>query len=172
VGSSATSSAGSVDERAGDGGALHLAARELLRVVAEAMRDAHTRRPGARAFGVAGRHPAQQAGQGDVVGHSVSVGSRLKNWKTKPDALAPQPRQLIVSSRPGEIAASNSRCARRRPVHRAAEVEQRRLAAAGRAHQRDEVAEATAPGSLSIRSARAGGTCTISGTCSTSGNNV
>ena len=74
-----------------------------------------------------------------MLSRTVSVGSRLKNWKTKPTCSR---RTRVSSSSP---IAERSRSLRRmraagRPIHRAAQVQQRRLAAAGRPHQRDEVA--------------------------------
>ena len=70
---------------------------------------------------------------------SVSVGSRLKNWNTKP--MRSRRTRVSSSSASGaERAALERDAARRWPIHGAAQVQQRRLAAARRAHQRHEVA--------------------------------
>ena len=140
VGSSATSSAGSMHERARDRRALHLAAGDLLRVVRQPMRDADAlgQRAGPRfGLGAASCRPAGRAAR--CCRASVSVGSRLKNWNTKPIRSR---RTRVSSSSPSadEVAAVERERAAGRPIHGAAQVQQRRLAAARRPHQRDEVA--------------------------------
>ena len=94
-----------MDERAGDGGALRLAARHLLGIVGEPVADADAvgqargRAPPPRATAI----PASRQGSA-MLSPRVRVGSRLKNWNTKP-----------MRSRRSRVSASSSRPVRSRP---------------------------------------------------------
>ena len=128
-----------MDQRAGDRGALHFAAGDLLRVVRQPMRDADAlgERPRA-AFRLLVLHAREQAGQRDVVADRQRR-QQVEELEDEADLLAAHPRQLVVAHR-RQIAIVERQRAARRAIHRAAQVQQRRLAAARRPHQRDEVA--------------------------------
>ena len=70
---------------------------------------------------------------------AVSTGSRLYIWKTKPMCRARHAGELAARQRVDAIARDVDRALGRR-VEPADQVEQRRLAGAGRSHQREEVA--------------------------------
>ena len=92
----------------------------------------------ARASASAAGIPASRQGRA-MLSPRVSVGSRLKNWKTKP-MRSRRSRVSASSSRPPTSRPSIARRPRVRPIHRAAQVQQRGLAAARRPHQGHEVA--------------------------------
>ena len=126
-------------QRARDRGALHLAARHLLREVTEAMRNADPFRERLRArICLVALHARQQARQRDVVGDGQRR-QQVEELKYKPDLLSPHVREVVVSQR-GEVAAVEHDAARRGAVHGAAQVQQRGLAAPRGPHQRNEVA--------------------------------
>ena len=126
-------------ERPGDGGALCLAARHLLRIVAEAMADAHAIGQSRRArFGIFHGHAAQQTGQGDVVANREG-GQQVEELEDEADAVAPQAGEGVVVER-AEVAPLDREASRRRAVHGPAQMQQRRLTAPRGAHQRHEIA--------------------------------
>ena len=90
-----------MDERAGNRAALHLAARELRRVVREPVgQRRRARRAPARAGAAAAARCARRAAAAARRSRaSVSVGSRLKNWKTKPTRSRRIAGQLVVAKR-------------------------------------------------------------------------
>ena len=118
-----------VDERAGDCGALHFAAGDLLRIMRKAMRNADTlgERPCA-AFGFLILHAREQAGECDVVADRERR-QQVEELEDEADLLAPHPRQFVVAHR-RQIAILESERAARRAIHRAGDVQERRLAAA------------------------------------------
>ena len=83
-------------------------------------------------------HAGEQARQRDVVADGQRR-QQVEELEDEADLLAPHPRQLVVAQR-RQIAIVERERAAGRPIHGAAEVQQRRLAAARRPHQRDEVA--------------------------------
>jgi hypothetical protein len=128
-----------VHERTGDGRALHLAAGHLLGVVAQPVPDANAVRHALDArLRVPGPHAAEQAGQGDVV-REAERRQQVEELKHEADALPSQSRQLIVGQR-GEIVSFECDAASRRTIHRAAQVQERRFAAARGSHESDEIA--------------------------------
>ena len=72
-----------VGERARDGDALLLAARELRRIVVRAIGQPHFARCSWRARAIASRRPAISIGT-EMFSTAVSDGTRWKNWNTKP----------------------------------------------------------------------------------------
>ena len=126
VGSSANITLGLADERAGDGDALLLAARELGRPVAAALveADALERRRGRPTR--RSRLPASRAGSATFCS-AVSAPSRLKDWKTKP--IRSRRRRASASlAEPVELVLAEAHAALRRPVQARGELQQRRLA--------------------------------------------
>ena len=122
---------GAVRQRAGDSGALHLAARHLLRVVTQPVLDADTRGEiGGAAIGIRSRYTGEQAGEGDVVADRERW-QQIEELENEADPVAPDARQLVVGQR-RQVAAFEGDRAARRTIHRAAEMEQRRLAATRR----------------------------------------
>ena len=81
-------------ERAGDGHALLLAARELRREMIGAMRRGRPRPAGARATSKASALPANSSGSA-TFSSAVMVGTRWNDWKTMPMLL---PRTSASSS--------------------------------------------------------------------------
>ena len=80
---------------AGDGHALHLAARQLVGPVRAAMREADRVERSLDARRLArGRRPSSRSGR-DTFSSADRVGIRLKNWKTKP---IERRRKMVTSS--------------------------------------------------------------------------
>ncbi len=130
---------GAVDQRAGDGDTLLLAAGKLPRRMRESTGHAETieqaRRPVAtlsgRQAGVNRRH-LHVSDRGELAEQMIAL-------ENEAEMLAPQFRQLIDGQHAG-IAAGDTVMPRRRPVEAAEDVHQRRLARAGRADDRDHLA--------------------------------
>ena len=128
---------GLVHERAGERRPLHLAARHSCGS-GQPMPDADAGRQRRRAAFRLGRGMPPSRQGSAMLSPSVSVGSRLKNWNTKP--MRSRRSRVSASSSSARGRGPRARRARRRPVHGAAQVEQRGLATARRPHQRHEVA--------------------------------
>ena len=92
----------------------------------------------ARALGLVRRHAGEQAGQRDVVADGERR-QQVEELEDEPDLFAPHPRQFVVAER-RQVALVERERAAGRAIHRAAQVQQRRLAASRRPHQRDEIA--------------------------------
>ena len=127
------------DDRAGDGDALLLAAGELARPVVgavcqpDALQRARRARPP-----LACRDPAVQQARRDVVERAEPL-QQEELLEHEADGTAAQRGQAPVTER-RQVVPGHPHGARRRPVQRTREVEQRRLAGARRADQRDELA--------------------------------
>jgi hypothetical protein len=122
-------------ERARDRDALLLAARELGRPVLR-----RSARPTAQQVveeALSGFSPAIESGR-TMFSSAVSIGSRLKNWKTKPMCS----RRSCVSSLSSELGAraGDRDVAARRLVEAGEDVHERRLAGAGRPHDGRQLA--------------------------------
>ena len=101
--------------------------------VGEADRRRSARRP------TPGRASRPRSTSGSVMFSSaVSIGSRLKNWKTKP-MWSRRSCVSSSSSRLGDLVAVDRDGARGRAVEAGEDVHQRRLAGAGRAHDGGEL---------------------------------
>ena len=83
----------------------------------------------------------------DTFSSADSVGSRLKNWKMKP-ILSRRTRVSSSSDEAAEALAVDVDLARGRPVEAADQVEQRRLAGAGRPDDRHHLAAIDAEGDV------------------------
>ena len=120
-----------VGQRAGDGDALLLAARELRRIVMAAVRAGRPRRAAPRPARRRRARPAISIGT-STFSNAVSDGTRWKNWKTKPMFW---PRSRASASSPSVVMSmpSITIVAGRRRVEPGHQAEQRRLAAARRA---------------------------------------
>ena len=107
--------------------------------MAEPMRDADAfgQRP-RPPIGLVAANAGEQAGEGDVVGNRERR-QQVEELKDEADLLAAHVRELVISEL-GQVATVQDQPARRRAIHRAAHVEEGRLAAAGRAHEGDEIA--------------------------------
>ena len=145
--------AGLHDERAGDGDALLLAARELRREMAGAIGEADLAEPGEHAAAtLSRRHSGVHERQLDV-----AIGTRARQQvvglEHEADALAANVRATRLVER-RHLLAHELVGAGRRTVEAAEDGEQRRLARAGRAHDRDELALADHRGSRIARPGR------------------
>ena len=151
VGSSAMTQRRFVHERSRNRGTLHLPARHLLRIVPQPMADADTlgQTRGSR-IGVASVHSGEQTRQRDVVADG-ECRQQVEELKYEPDTIPPDACQLIVAQRRQRTTFEVDVSARR-PVHRAAQVEQCRLSASRRPHEGDEIAGVELP--MSRRRAR------------------
>ena len=130
---------GAVGQRPGDRHALLLAAGELRRQVAQAVAEADPLEQLARPGAALGRREARRRERRLHVPSAVSVGMRLNCWKTNPM----RSRRSAASSRSPirlEAAALEAHLAGRRAVQRAEQLQQRRLARAGRAGDDDHLA--------------------------------
>ena len=127
-------------QRARDGDALALAARQLVGQMLQPVTELHERRaaPRARSSTFARGQPRRCSGRPTFSRHD-SVGSRLKNWKMNP-ILSRRTRVSSSSDSAGERLAVDADLAGGRAIEAADEVEQRRLAGAGRADDRDHLA--------------------------------
>ena len=127
-----------VDDGARDGDALLLPAGELARVVLHAVLEADDAQRGLRALLALGRRRGCVSRSGSsTFSTAVSTGIRLYDWKMKP-MRARAPLRELALAQPVEALARDLDRARGRPVEAGDQVEQRRLAGAGRAHQRLE----------------------------------
>ena len=139
VGSSASSSAGLGDERAGDRGALPLAARELARevpaAVAETGAGEHLERAPAA---LVARHAAVQQRQLDVAQHARPR-EQVEALEDEADEPVAQHRQARRGEVRDLLVGEQVRALARR-VEAAEDVHQRRLAGARRPHDRDVLA--------------------------------
>ena len=120
---------GIVGERAGDGHALLLAARQLRRIVMAAVAEADLGEQRVRA-----RPRLRRAGNLHRDEHVLERGQRgqqMKKLEDEPDALAAQPRQGILVERRDVDAVEHDTAVRRR-IETGQQPEQGRLAAAGR----------------------------------------
>ena len=87
--------------------------------------------------------PGQRAGRTRSFSRAVRAGKRLNVWKMKPtERLAAEPEQLSPC-RARDVTTADDDATRRGPVERADQVQERRLAAAGRAQDDGELAGAT-----------------------------
>ena len=132
-----------VGERARNRDALHLAARQLRRPMVGARGEADvfeqlSVRVRRRAFGAAGLRQRQL----DVLA-AVSIGSRKNRWKTKPICRSRSRLRCRSDSAVTSFPLEEQRPGRWR-FHAAKHVQQRRLAAPGRAADREVVARGDA----------------------------
>ena len=140
VGSSAMSESRAMNQRPGDGRRA-ASRRPTVAGDSDARRPpSPTRSSRLRAAGstAADRPPASRTGSA-TFSSTVNVGSRLKNWKTKPT----RSRLIRVSSsspRSAERDAFEPDGAGRRAIHGAADVQKRGLAATGWPDERHELA--------------------------------
>ena len=134
---------GSVDQRAGDGDPLRLAARQLARAPVRASPlepEPVEPRRGARSSASRRRPAVEQQRQGDVLHRAVSSGTSWPNWNTKPNSRPAQRAALGLAER--------RRCGAPSKLHLAGvghedagqAVQQRRLARAARAHDGEDLA--------------------------------
>ena len=130
------------EQRPRDRDALALAARELRRHVPEPVLEPDPLERLARQRRAARprRRPCR-AGRWRRCRASLMPSSRKNCWKTKPIRCARSAGQLALAQRRDVLAAPPARAARR-PLERAHDVQQRRLAGAGRADDRDQLARA------------------------------
>ena len=139
VGSSASSSAGLIHQRARDGDALLLAAGELAGQVVLAAAQADGGERVARPLALlAQRHVAVEQRQLDVLD---GAGARKQVEVLEDEAeLAVADRGALVGRQRRHVGAVEPIGAARRPVETAEDVHERRLARARRAHDGDELA--------------------------------
>ena len=131
VGSSARMIAGRFDEGAGDGHALHLAARQLGGLVVHAVGEVHALEHGLRPLApLLGGDPAEEQGQLDVLERG-RVGQQVEALEHEADVPVADLGEAVAVE-PGR---RSRRRARRSPggrrVEAAEEVHERRLAGAG-----------------------------------------
>ena len=135
-----------VGERAGDRQPLPLAAgqgrRRGPRLVEQAEQVEQLLRA---ALGGAAARRRRPGAASTTFSSTVMPSSRWKNWKTMPTSLRRTFDRRGLGQR-GELLAGQLDRALVRPVQAGGDVQQRRLAAARRAHQRDELAAARPPG--------------------------
>ena len=124
------------DERAGDRDALLLAARELRGTVAGAVAEPDALERAAHDVARDSRLPARRAGSATFCS-AVSAPSRLKDWKTNPISSRRRRASAFSPSAPRSCSPS-AHVAARRPIEPRGDLQQRRLARAGRAHDRRE----------------------------------
>jgi hypothetical protein len=124
---------------AADGDALHLAAGELVRIVRGAMREADAAQHFLDAIADLRFRPLRERQRkGDVLEHGQRR-DEIEELEDEPDRRAPQPREpRLIERRRLRIAEKHAPA--RRPIDGADQIEQRRLAASGRAHQHREIA--------------------------------
>ena len=139
VGSSARITFGCDDQRARDRDALLLAARQLVRVVMDAVGEADALERLAR--------PLVALGGGDVRVEQRQLDVLERGGaRQQVEALEHEAERLVADARelvgvqPRDLLAVEAKLARRRLVEAAEDVHQRRLARARRAHHRDELA--------------------------------
>ena len=137
VGSSASSSRAPVDQRPGDRDPLHLAAGELVRVSRRAAREAD---PLEKLLGPRRRvaRPSSRRGS-STFSRTVRCARRLKNWNTIADFAPPVEHELPLGKSP-DVPAADQDVPAGGPVDAAQEMEERRLPAAGLAHQGEKLA--------------------------------
>ena len=128
------------DERAGDRDALLLAAGELRRPVRAALGETD-RWISSSTHARSGFAPAIESGS-RMFSSAVSIGSRLKNWKTKPMCRR---RSFVSSCRPSSVISvpAIATLPPGRLVEPGEDVHERRLAGPRRAHHGGELAAAT-----------------------------
>ena len=139
MGSSASRIDGLIHQRAGNGDALALTARELVRLVVHAAFEIHLRRAAfAPLDALVGRHAGVDQRQFHIVqrGGARQQVERLEN---EADFLVADARQLVVGHRADQVAVDVVLALGRR-IQAADQVHQRRLARAGRAHDGDILA--------------------------------
>ena len=121
-----------VGQRPRDRDALHLAARELRRAMpARPASPTYASSSSVRARRSARPTPASACGS-STFSKAVSIGSRKKRWNTKPISRSRSRLRSRVGQR-ADLPALEPHLAARRHVDAAEDVEQRGLAAAGRA---------------------------------------
>jgi hypothetical protein len=125
------------DERAGDGHALLLAARELGRAVAEAVGQADLLDEFVEPLRVR-LAAGQLERQGDVLGRGEHR-EQVEELEDEADVVAPQAGERGVVEL-GDVEAGDGHVARRGLVQTGEDVHQRRLARARRAHHGGQVA--------------------------------
>ena len=130
---------GPVHERTRDRYPLPLAAREPRRIGVAGALDTQRLEQFVRTRARLGRpHPAELRGQKDVVGDSQIV-EQVEELEDHPDPAAAEQRRACFPE-PVDPRAGDGQPAARRPVEPGDQIEQRRLAAARRAHDRDRLA--------------------------------
>ena len=141
MGSSASSSSGCEQQRAGDRDALLLAARQLGRAVLGAVAEPDpVEQLAARAARARRRaRPAISAGS-STFSSAVSERQQVEELEDEADVVAAQPGQLARRRGRRSARPPTATVPLGRRLERAEDVQQRALARAGRAHDRDELA--------------------------------
>ena len=126
-------------ERAGDGDALALAARQFFWQVRHPVAELDQRQQLGGAFVHLRARPASQVEREPDVLKTRQGRQEIEELKNEPDLVAPDPRELVVREA-GQRLAVDAHLARGRTVEAAHKIEQRRLARARGADDRHHLA--------------------------------